>query len=94
MSTLEYEAGVPCGPILSIDQTFADPQVQHLGMTRTLRHPELGEVDVIPNAVNLSRTSGSIDRPTPGLGQHSDEVLGEYGFAPEEVAALRGAGVV
>jgi formyl-CoA transferase len=90
------EAGVPCGPIYSIDQVFADPQVRHLRMARPVAHPQLGELDLIPQAVNLTRTPkpDRFPRPTPDLGQHTDEVLAEFGLSADEIAKARASGAV
>jgi crotonobetainyl-CoA:carnitine CoA-transferase CaiB-like acyl-CoA transferase len=83
------EAGVPSGPIYSIDQVFADPQVQHVGMAVPMPHPKRADVAVVNQAVTLSRTPPAIDRPTPGLGQHSGEILAELGYDEAAVADLR-----
>ena len=48
------KAGVPCGPINTIDQTFAEPQVQHLGIARPVKHPKLGDIKVVGQPINLS----------------------------------------
>ena len=88
---LMNEAGVPCGPIYSVDQTFADPQVQHLGMALPVPHPTLGEVPVINQAVTMSRTPARIDRAAPECGEHTDEILAEFGLGAEEIGALREA---
>ena len=58
-------AGVPSGPIYSIDQVFADPQVKHVGMAVPMPHPRRSDVAVVNQAVSLSRTPPVIDRPTP-----------------------------
>ena len=50
------EVGVPCGPIYTIDQTFADPQVQHLEMARPIDHPKLGPLKAVGQAINMTRT--------------------------------------
>ncbi|MEM7254658.1 MAG: CoA transferase [Pseudomonadota bacterium] len=88
------EAGVPCGPIYSIDQTFADPQVQHLGMASSVKHAQLGNVPVIDNAVNMGRTPCQMRLPTPECGEHTDEVLAEFGVSAERIAQYRADGVV
>jgi formyl-CoA transferase len=82
-------AGVPSGPIYSVDQMFADPQVQHLGVAVPMQHPTRGQVAIVNQAVTLSRTPCVLDRPTPGLGEHTEEVLGEIGYSKDDIAALR-----
>jgi formyl-CoA transferase len=57
-------------------------------------HPTRGEVAIVNQAVSMSRTPSVIDRPTPGLGQHTEEVLGELGYSKDEVAALKRSKVV
>src|SRR5215472_465081 len=72
---LMNEVGVPCGPIYTIDQTFADPQVQHLQMARPIDHPKLGPLKAVGQAINMTRTPEPEKlRPTPDLGQHTGEV--------------------
>jgi crotonobetainyl-CoA:carnitine CoA-transferase CaiB-like acyl-CoA transferase len=82
-------AGVPSGPIYSVDQTFADPQVAHVGMAVPIAHPTRGEVAIVNQAMALSRTPSVIDRPTPGLGEHTDEVLAELGYSRDAIGDLR-----
>jgi formyl-CoA transferase len=82
-------AGVPSGPIYRIDEAFADPQVEHLGIARPMPHPTRGTVAVVDQAVALSRTPSTIDRPAPELGQHTDEVLAELGYDAAAIARLR-----
>ncbi|RMF87782.1 MAG: CoA transferase [Nitrospinota bacterium] len=87
-------AGVPCGPILSIDQVFADEQVQHLGMAQEIEHPRLGPIQIVRHPVTLSRTPGGIFRPTPERGEHTEEILGELGLSREEIEKLRADRVI
>jgi crotonobetainyl-CoA:carnitine CoA-transferase CaiB-like acyl-CoA transferase len=89
------EVGVPCGPIYTIDETFADPQVRHLEMARPIDHPKLGHIDAVGQAINMSRTpEPDMLRPTPGLGEHTDAILHELGYGDERIAELRARGVV
>jgi formyl-CoA transferase len=88
------KAGAPAGPIYTMDQVFADPQVKHLAMTRTVPHKVLGDVEVIGQPIELSRTPWSIRSATPEAGEHTDAVLAELGYGAAEIAALRAAKVV
>lgn len=91
-------AGVPCGPIYSIDEVFADPQVLHLGMTRSVQHPTLGSMEVINNAVTLGEAAEATSQPayraTPERGQHTSEILGEFGYDASEIEDLAKRGVI
>jgi len=86
--------GVPCGPIYSIDEVFADPQVQHLGMSKTVQHATLGPIDVIDNAVIMGAAPEVTYRATPTRGQHTGEVLAEFGYDVSEIEDLIERGVV
>ncbi|PYN59362.1 MAG: formyl-CoA transferase [Candidatus Rokuibacteriota bacterium] len=88
------KAGVPSGPIYDVRQVFEDPQIRHLGMAQTVRHPERGEMKVQGLPAVLSRTPGAIRRPAPTHGQHTDEILRELGYTPEEITGLRKDGAV
>ncbi|TGD95122.1 CaiB/BaiF CoA transferase family protein [Methylobacterium nonmethylotrophicum] len=87
-------AGVPCGAINTIDAVFADPQVEHLGVTAQIASPRLGLLTMLAQPVRLSRTPSAVTRHPPEAGEHSDEILAAFGFLPDEVAALRRDGVV
>ena len=88
------KAGVPCGPIYTIDKMFADPQVQSLGMGKPLVHPKLGRQDVVGQGVNLSRTPAQYRRYAPDLGENTREVLQEFGFDAAAIEDLKKRGVV
>jgi crotonobetainyl-CoA:carnitine CoA-transferase CaiB-like acyl-CoA transferase len=87
-------AGVPAGPIYSIDQMFADPQVEHLGIATPMEHPTRGKVAIVNQAVALSRTPCVLDRPTPALGAQTEEVLGELGYTGADIANFRRGKVI
>jgi crotonobetainyl-CoA:carnitine CoA-transferase CaiB-like acyl-CoA transferase len=89
------KAGVPCGPINTIDQVFADPQVQHLKIRRPVDHPKLGTFDIVGQPIHMSAFPQP-DRlkPTPDQGEHTDEVLRELGYDAAAIKELRGKSAV
>jgi len=94
--TVMNDSGVPCGPINNIEETFADPQVQHLGIAIPMESPSIGSTHVVGQAVNLSRTPSpnQVLRPTPEIGEQTEEILATLGYDADGVAALREAGVL
>jgi len=82
------KTGVPCGPINSIDQVFADEQVKHLGMAIAGQKPDGSEQLFVAQPFRMSRTQTKIAAVPPKQGQHTDEVLKEFGFAESEIAEL------
>jgi len=87
-------AGVPAGPIYSVPEAHADPHARARGMVQELDHPPLGRVKALGNPVKLSRTPPTLRAAAPAIGEHTDAVLGEAGFAATEIARLRAARVV
>ena len=87
-------AGVPSGPILNVKEVFENEQIRHLGLAQPVSHPKLGELRVQAPGVNLARTPGTIRTSAPELGEHTDEVLAELGYSPDDVEALRRDAVV
>lgn len=88
------EAGVPCGPIYTIDKMFADPQVKHLNMAEPVEHPILGDIKVVLHPVTMSRAARQGYTPAPERGQHTNEVLAEFGISADEIAELRKRNIV
>jgi crotonobetainyl-CoA:carnitine CoA-transferase CaiB-like acyl-CoA transferase len=90
-----FEAnGIPCGPIYSIDQVFADPQVKHLGMATKMHSPYVGEKEVVASAINISGFSRAIRNYTPDAGEHNDEILKSVGYTDAELADMRKKGAI
>ncbi|MGQ0577793.1 MAG: CaiB/BaiF CoA transferase family protein [Betaproteobacteria bacterium] len=87
-------AGVPCGPIYKMDQVFADPQVQHLGMAVPVPKPDGGELKLVSPAITLSRTPARMKWAIGPAGEHSDVILRELGYSEAEISGLRAADVI
>jgi formyl-CoA transferase len=87
-------AGVPCGPVYRLDEVFADPQVEHLGMTRTIRHPAIGPLAIVRNAVQMTDGPDTVRTPSPDPGEHADEVLAELGYSPAQITELRAQAII
>jgi crotonobetainyl-CoA:carnitine CoA-transferase CaiB-like acyl-CoA transferase len=91
LSRLDAE-GVPCGRINTIADVAADPHALARDMVVELEHPRAGRTRALGLPVKLSRTPGKVSRPAPLLGQHTREVLGEFGFSRAEIDALYASG--
>ncbi|MCK8784896.1 CoA transferase [Roseomonas sp. NAR14] len=87
-------AGVPCAPINTIPQVFADPQVRHRAMLRELPHPVAGTVPQVVSPLRFAGAPLRFDRAPPTLGQHTAEVLAELGLDETEAAGLAARGVI
>ena len=88
------EADVPVGPINALDDVFADPVVRHLGLIAEVDHPVAGRVRAPGIPVRMSGTPPSVREHPPLLGEHTDAVLADLGFSPEEITTLRKDGAV
>jgi len=87
--------GIPCGPINSIDQVFANPQVRHRGMQFELQHPVAGKVASVANPIRFSETPVTYDKAPPMLGQHTEAVLSELlKLDPKQIKQLRAESVI
>jgi crotonobetainyl-CoA:carnitine CoA-transferase CaiB-like acyl-CoA transferase len=93
LKTLE-EAGVPATPVNTVDQVMNDPQTAARTMIERVVHPRLGEIPVVGTPVKFSRMRAGVRRPAPLLGQHTDEILAEQGYSPEQIAGLRARKVI
>ena len=88
------DAGLPCGPIYSMDQVFDDPQVKHLGIAAPVVHPRLGRLDLVASPLTFSDVPKAIRSPTPDPGQHTEELMNELGYTPQEIEQLRNSNVL
>ncbi len=88
--------GVPCGPIYNIGEAFEDEQVRHLQMTRPAPHGKLGDIDLVRSPINLSAVphGSRFHHAGPESGEHSAEVLREFGFADNDIERLIAAGAI
>jgi crotonobetainyl-CoA:carnitine CoA-transferase CaiB-like acyl-CoA transferase len=88
------QAAVPAGPIYKVDEVFADPQVQHLGMAVPLHHPQRGDIHVVDQPVVLSRTPARVVSTLPEAGAHTDEILREAGYCDADIARFRSEKII
>src|SRR5271163_587089 len=88
------KAGVPSGPIYKMDEVFADPQVKHLGIAQKVHHKQLGDIELVGQAVTLSRTPSRLKTASPDPGEHTEAILGELGYSEGDIARLREKGMV
>ena len=87
------EAGVPCARVNNFKEVFDDPQIIARGVVQEIEHPRLGRMHTTRNPVLLDHDGPEIDRPSPMLGEHSEEVLRELGYSPAAIRDLVAAGV-
>jgi crotonobetainyl-CoA:carnitine CoA-transferase CaiB-like acyl-CoA transferase len=89
------KAGVPCGPINTIDKVFADPQVQHLKIATPIDHPKYGPQKVVGQPIHMSKYPQPEKlKHTPEPGEHTEEVLKALGYDQVAISELRAKGVV
>jgi crotonobetainyl-CoA:carnitine CoA-transferase CaiB-like acyl-CoA transferase len=86
--------GVPAGPINKLDEVFADPQVEHLGIAVPLHHPKRGDIRVVGQPITLSRTPARVVSSLPELGADTDAILREAGYSDAEIANFHAAKTV
>ena len=93
LERLEAE-GVPAGPIYRVDEVFSDPQVQHLGIAVALKDSERGDVRVVGQPIVMSRTPASVMSGIPEQGEHTQDILKEFGYSDTEIAHLRDRNII
>lgn len=87
--------GIPAGPINNLADVFNDPQVKHCHLVEEVQHPVLGPLKQVANPIKLDAFShGSVRRPPPMLGEHTYEVLAEFGYNPTHLQELSDDGVI
>jgi crotonobetainyl-CoA:carnitine CoA-transferase CaiB-like acyl-CoA transferase len=86
-------AGLPCGPVYSVRDVFADPQVQELRIARPVEHPRLGHIDLVAQPCEMTGFDRAIRTATPDSGEHNNEILESLGYSSDEIAKLKAAGV-
>lgn len=87
------KVGVPCGPIYDVAQAFVDPQIRHQQMVLELEQPS-GRVKTLGFPLKLSMTPAALHRPSPQLGQHTEEILTSLGFSTIDIEAFKAQGVI
>lgn len=88
------KSGVPCGEINTIDKVFANPQVEHLGIARDMISQERGPGQIVGQPIIMSGSSAEIRRPPPTKGEHTSEILSEFGFTEDEISDFNEKGAV
>ena len=91
---LMNQAGIPCGPIYTLDQTFNDPQVRHLGVAQTVTSPVRGDIEIVGQPIHMTRTPNRVVAPAPEYGEHTEEVLEALGYSDGDIAGFHERGVI
>lgn len=87
-------AGVPCGPVMNLHDVFADPQNIDQQVSATIDHPGHGTVEMLTTPLRIDGAIPPLRMPAPELGEHTDMVLRNLGYAPDQVMALRAKGAI
>jgi formyl-CoA transferase len=87
-------AGLPCGPVYSVDQVFSDPQVLHLGIAAPIEHPRWGRTHLVGSPLNVAGVPKTLRSSAPLTGVHTQEVLRSLGYDDGHIDNLRARGVI
>lgn len=82
------DVGVPAGPVNDMREAFEDDQIRHLRVAAPVHHPEKGDIEVIRNATNIDGVDSTVRRPSPLAGEHSREILAQFGYESTEIDRL------
>ena len=88
------EAGIPAGPINTIDKVFSDPQVQHLGIAAPVSSPHYGDTKIVASPLNFPGTKKEIRTATPEAGEHTEEVMQWLGYSAKDIEKMRAGGAI
>ena len=88
------DSGVPCGPINTVDKVFEDPQVKHLALAASVRSRSQKKINLVGQAVNMSRASREIRSAAPALGEHTDKILSDLGYTSIEINKFYASNVI
>jgi crotonobetainyl-CoA:carnitine CoA-transferase CaiB-like acyl-CoA transferase len=93
IETIAEDAGVPAGPVYSVEEALESPQIEARGTITEIDHPELGEVPVIEHPLKFRNAESGFELPPPLLGEHNREVFREHGYSEAEIDRLAELGV-
>ncbi len=85
---------MPCAPLNTLEEVFQDPQVREYGFPIEVEHPKMGKMRMLGSAIELSRTPPKIKSAPPILGEHTEEILREFGYDENAIARLRNAKII